>query len=54
MQQNDIERGLRIWGPIRAPISKKSLELWGSVEPEIIITVYRTLYGNSAVQDTLL
>lgn len=41
--QNDLERGLRIWGPIRAPISRKSIKLWGRIEPEFVINLYSKL-----------
>jgi len=43
LQKNDLERSLKIWGPIRSPISKKSIELWGKTEPESVINLYMML-----------
>ena len=43
LQKNDLERSLKIWGPIRSPISRKSIELWGRIEPEPVINLYRML-----------
>jgi len=40
LQKNDLERSLKIWGPIKSPISKKSIELWGKTEPESVIDLY--------------
>lgn len=38
LQKNDLERGLRIWGPIKSSISRKLIELWGRIKPEFVIS----------------
>lgn len=43
LQKNELERSLKIWGAVRSPISKKSIELWGRIEPDSVINLYRML-----------
>jgi len=43
LHKNDLDRTLKIWGPIKSPISKKTIELWGRIEPETVISLYRVL-----------
>jgi hypothetical protein len=43
LQKEDLDRALRIWGSIRTPISKESIELWGRIDPGAVINVYRML-----------
>ena len=45
LQKDDLDRTLKLWGPIRSPISKKSIELWGQIDPEAVINLYRMLRG---------
>ena len=43
LQKDDLDRTLKLWGPIRSPISKKSVELWGKIDPEAVVNLYRML-----------
>lgn len=46
--KNDLQIALMNWGPTKAPIDKKSIELWGRINPEIIIEMRKVL-GQSPI-----
>jgi hypothetical protein len=43
LQRGDLDRALKIWGSIRTPISRESIELWGKIDSEDVISLYRML-----------
>lgn len=48
--KNDIRLALEVWGPSKIEIDSKSIELWGNVEPESIIKMYRKLRKGSTFE----
>jgi len=54
LQRNDLDRILKIWGPIKSPISMKSIELWGRRDPESVISLYRMLGRSSITTRTMV
>lgn len=53
LQGSDLDRILKIWGPIKSPISMKSIELWGRRHPESVISLYRMLGRGSTTTRTM-
>ena len=53
-RKNELDRGLKLWGPIKPPISDRVLQSWERIEPESIISLYRRLIENSAAVDLMV
>ncbi|RKY64902.1 MAG: hypothetical protein DRQ08_06790 [Candidatus Latescibacterota bacterium] len=43
LQKPDLNKVLKIWGPIKAPVDRESIKLWGSVDRDSIIRTYKDL-----------
>ena len=53
LQNKDLDRTLKIWGPIKSSISRESMELWGRVEPESVINLYNMLSKGLVTTETM-
>lgn len=43
----DLQIALKYWGPAETPFDRKSVELWGSIHPDLVIETYKALAKGS-------
>lgn len=53
LQKNELDRALELWGPIRTRISRKPFRLWGRIDPESVITLYRMVSKGLVVTSSM-
>jgi len=53
LQENELDRALTLWGPIGMPISKKLIKLWGRIDSESVISLYRMVSKGLVVTSSM-
>jgi len=43
LQKKDLDKTLKMWGPIKPSVTKEAIKLWGKIEAESVINLYRML-----------
>lgn len=43
LKKNELDKVIRIWGPLTPTLTNESIELWGPLEMESVIEAYATI-----------